>query len=47
MMGRGKGRPAKIITDNIVENVVIGNTHIPHSYNHTVPQQSVAGVSSY
>ena len=42
-MGCGKWRPVEIITDN---NVVFGNTDIPHSCNHTVPQRSVAGSSS-
>ena len=34
----GKGQPVKIITDNSVETIVVGNTEISHPCNHTVPQ---------
>ena len=45
-VGCGKGRPVKIITDNSLETVVFGNTDISHPCNHTVPQRSVAGLST-
>jgi hypothetical protein len=31
-------------TDNSVKTIVFGNTQISHTFNHTVPEQSVAGI---
>ena len=45
-VGCGKGLHVEISTDNTVETIVFGNTDIPHPCNHSVPQQSVAGLSS-
>ena len=39
-------RNVEIITDNSFETVVFGNTDIPHSCNHSVPQRRMAGSSS-